>query len=93
MTLTVWFYRDALVINESTIVDRNVEDPTNVLAVIILSPAYGSYFVLSLLAEEAVEDIDENMSGAPLPNASKVTPASDYDILNFTVMYSKEEER
>ena len=59
----------------------------------ILSPAYGSYFVLSLFAEEAVEDIDENISGAPFPNASKVTPASDYDILNFTVRNSKEDER
>jgi hypothetical protein len=59
----------------------------------MLSPACGSYFVLSLLAEEAVDDIDEKISGAPFPNASKVTPASDYDILNLTVMNSKDEER
>jgi hypothetical protein len=64
-----------------------------VLAAIILSPAYGSCFVLSLFAEEAVEDIDEKTSGAPFPNANKVTPASDYDILNLTVMNSNDEER
>ena len=93
MTLTVWFYTEAYVIRESTIVERKVEDPTKVLAVITLSPALGSSWVLSLFADEDVEDIDENISGAPFPNANKVTPARDYDILNLFVMNSKEDER
>lgn len=54
-----------------------MDDPTRVLAVIILSPAYGSFCVLSLFAEDDVEDMDENMSGAPFPNAKSVTPARD----------------
>ena len=78
---------------ERTIVERNVDDPTRVLAVIILSPAYGSFCVLSLFAEDDVEDMDENMSGAPFPNANSVTPARDWDMLNFFVKNSKEEER
>lgn len=77
MTLTVLLWIDANVINERTIVERNVDDPTNVLAVIILSPAFGSYGDESLFADDEVEDMDEKISGAPFPNAKSVTPARD----------------
>ncbi len=79
--------------SERTIVERKVEDPTKVLAVITLSPAIGSSCVLSLFAEDDVEDMDENISGAPFPNANNVTPARDYDILNVLVSTSKEEDK
>jgi hypothetical protein len=56
----------------------------------MLLPDTGSFEFESLLADEAVEDIEENISGAPFPNAKSVTPARDYVILNVTVNYSKD---
>ena len=90
MTYTVLLWADAFVINERTIEERNVDEPINVLAVIMLLPDTGSFEFESLLADEAVEDIEENISGAPFPNAKSVTPARDYVILNVTVNYSKD---
>lgn len=44
--------------------------------------------VVSSGVDESADDIDEKTSGAPLPNAIKVTPASDSDILNLLTIYS-----
>jgi len=44
----------------------------------------------SEIALDLADDIDENTSGAPFPNARKVTPANDSDILNLSVMYSRD---
>ena len=65
----------------------NNADPRSGVTAQIASPAYSFPSTLSL--EAVAEDIEENTSGAPFPNASKVTPANDSDIPNLTVIYSR----
>ena len=43
--------------------------------------------------EESAADIEEKTSGAPLPKAINVTPASDSDILNLLTIYSMEGDK
>ena len=44
--------------------------------------------ILDLQPTDQTADIAEKQSGAPLPNASKVTPASDSGIPNVIVIFS-----
>lgn len=57
--------------------------PPNTTATLLVASKGWSLFFVSAAA------IDENTSGAPLPNASKVTPAKEFDKLNLKVKVSK----
>ena len=43
--------------------------------------------------DDSAADIEEKTSGAPLPNAIRVTPASDSDILNLVTINSIEGDK
>jgi hypothetical protein len=69
----------AHVINNITTEDKKAEAPIKVLTAFIAS-LFDAF-------------IDENTSGAPFPNANSVTPASDSDIPNLIVKYSRDGDR
>lgn len=69
---------------------RNTQDPKREQAGVKFSPTKPES--VSGVDESAAE-IEEKTSGAPLPNAIKVTPASDSDILNLLTIYSMEGDK
>jgi len=69
---------------------RNTQDPKREQAGVKFSPTKPES--VSGVDERAAE-IEEKTSGAPLPNAIKVTPASDSDILNLLTIYSMEVDK
>ena len=79
---TSGFKLEANVDNETTTHEIKKVPPTKMLTL----------FVAFWLPSSAgpTDAIDENTSGAPFPNASKVTPARESDRPNLTVIYSKE---
>ena len=62
-------------------------DPSRGVSAYVASPEYSLPFAGS--SDEVAEASEPKRSGAPLPNANKVTPANDSEIPNFKVMYSK----
>jgi len=80
-------------IKEITIDVRNTDEPKSAHTELVLSPIFLSFWFPSFYDAEAADAIEENTSGAPLPNAKNVTPASDSLILNLTVIYSRLGER
>lgn len=71
------------------VIMKNVE-PRRALAAAPLSPMKSE--VEALVADEA-DDILEKISGAPLPKASSVTPASDSEMPVMRVSLSSEGDR
>ena len=69
---------------------RNTQDPKSEQAGVKFSPT-NPESVSGV--EESAAEIEEKTSGAPLPNAIKVTPASDSDILNLLTIYSMEGDK
>ena len=72
-------FTPALVTRKMTTVVMKREDPNRGL--------------IELIALSSPEDIEENTSGAPFPKASRVTPARDSGMPNYTVMYSSAGDR
>jgi len=69
---------------------RNTHDPKREQAGVKFSPTKPE----SLSGvDELAAAIEEKTSGAPLPNAIRVTPASDSDILNLLTIYSMEVDK
>ena len=65
----------------------------NVMTTLVMNTVPPIRTHTELVALSSPAAIDEKISGAPFPNARKVTPASDSGILNLTVMNSSAVER
>ena len=72
--------------NGITIDVMNRPEPISGVTAYRASPAYESSCFIS--SEDAAEAIDANTSGAPLPNANKVTPANDSGTLKAVAICS-----
>ena len=74
---------DALTAKNYTTVEMNKVDPTRLQ---ILSKVLSGFGIPS--SPPLLADIAAKTSGAPLPSASRVTPASDSEIFSLLVMNS-----
>ena len=70
--------------------DAYVERATTIVEMKRADPKRGDNVVT---ASSVPADIAVKRSGAPFPKARMVTPAKDSEILNLTVMYSRDGER
>lgn len=74
-----------------TIVEIKNAEPMRPHVDRVALPRSVSEFAWLCAADDAA--IEENMSGAPLPRAKRVTPANDSDILNLMVTNSSAGDR
>ena len=91
VTLIIWPGIEALSAKGMTAEVIKRDEPRRGVTAYIASPAYYlSYFSSSDYVADAIA---ANTSGAPLPKANNVTPASDSGTLNVNVIVSKAGDR